>query len=193
MSYQVILASQSPQRQLLLTGLGISFESVPAHLDEKQIIAASPELRAQAVASAKADAIATRYPEAIIIAGDTFVVLDGKSLEKPQDKAEARQMLQFQSGRTITVVSGFCYFDPHQNIRHSSHQVMSATMRDLSTAEIDRYVKTQPVTSWSGSFSPSYHEGAAFFTDIHGSYSVFVYGLPVDELVPLLRKSKILS
>ncbi|HYD35092.1 MAG TPA: nucleoside triphosphate pyrophosphatase [Vitreimonas sp.] len=189
---RLILASQSPQRQLLMKALGVEFMAVPAAVDEKSITGPTPAERAQLIAEAKAEKVNQSYPEAVIVAGDTFVHLNGHSLEKPTSLAEAREMLSTQSGQTVEVVSGFCYVDPDLQIHHTSVTTLNTTFRQLSTQEIDRYVTTQPVTTWSGAFSVAYPEGGAFFSRVEGSYTAFVYGLPVEELVPLLQRSGLL-
>jgi septum formation protein len=81
---QLILASQSPQRQKLLATLGIDFTVVPADIDEKSVADNRLEFRAQSIALAKAQKVATVYPEAIILAADTFTVLNNKILRSPK-------------------------------------------------------------------------------------------------------------
>lgn len=103
-SLDLVLASASPRRRELLAAVGLDFRVVPADLDEEAIAAGlEPEAAALAVASAKADAIATG--DTVVLAADTIVVLDGRMLGKPGSPDEARRMLQALRDRTHRVVT----------------------------------------------------------------------------------------
>ncbi|HEX7017986.1 MAG TPA: Maf family protein [Patescibacteria group bacterium] len=191
----VILASQSPQRKALMETLGIPFEIMPAALDEKAITAATQVERAEKVARAKAEVVSQQLADAqpaIIIAADTYVVDGEAALEKPESLDEARDMLRRQSGRTLVAYSGFCYLDQTHGIDYSTTVKTESTFRELSDEEIDRYVTTQPVRTWSAAFSPAYVEGMALVAAVNGSLTSFTHGLPMEELIPLLRQSGVI-
>jgi septum formation protein len=185
----IILASQSPQRQLLFRELHVPFESVPADIDEQAIQHTDLAKRAELVARAKAEKVAAQHPQAIIIAADTYIVMAGKALEKPTSEAEAITMLQAQSGQTTTEVTGLCYIDPLLRLNVSKTVSTQVTFRDLSLTEIERYVKNNPVLGFSGAFCPAYPAGGALIATITGSFTSFTHGLPLDEIVPLLKQS----
>lgn len=189
MSSLVILASQSPQRQNLMSSLGIPFEVCPANIDEQAIIHSDSKIRAGLVAQAKAQAVQKKYPQAIIIAADTYIDLAGETLEKPVDLDEARDMLQKQSGKVMTELTGFCYLDPQNKMEVVTTAVAAVEFRELTQVEIERYVITQPVLTWSAAFCPAYDSGATLIKTINGSFTGFTHGLPLEELVPLLQKS----
>lgn len=187
----VILASQSPQRRAMMNTLGIPFEVMPAAIDEKAIVAATQVERAEQVARAKAEAVSresTGNP-AIIIAADTYIVDGDLVLEKPESLAEAQEMLRHQSGRTLVALSGFCYLDAEHLIDYSTTVTTECTFRHLSDQEIEEYVTTEPVLTWSAAFSPAYASGAALIASVSGSLTSFTYGLPMEELIPLLQQS----
>lgn len=186
---KIILASQSPQRKKLLEKLGISFTVVPANVDEKSINAPTSEERAQQIAFAKAQKIQSQNPDAIIIAGDTFVVVEGKELEKPSSLAEAEQMLSLLSGKTAKAISGLAYFDPQLNLRQSEFVVTTFTFRKLSQQEIADYVQHNPVLTWSAAFSSAYDEGVALVATVDGSLTSFTHGLSLEKVAKLLQKS----
>lgn len=192
---QIILASQSPQRKLILSTLGIDFEIKPADIDEQAVPHSDLKTRAANIAIAKAKAIAKDYPQTIIIAADTYPVFGTKTLEKPRDLDEARQMLNTLSGKTFEAYTGWCYIDGNrkaeagQIFEKSGVAVTTTTFRDLGDAEIEHYITTQPVTTWSAAFCPAYHEGAALVARVEGSMTGFTHGLALEELVPLLRES----
>jgi septum formation protein len=194
---RVILASQSPQRKAILSTLGIEFEVKPADIDEQAITAATQKKRAELVARAKAETIAATFPQQtssdlsmIIIAADTFVVDSADNpLEKPVDLDEARSMLRRMSGNSLVEYTGVCYLDASAGIDFSTTIATELTFRDLSAAEIEKYVTEEPVMTWSAAFCPAYDTGAALIAQVNGSMTSFTHGLPIEEIVPLLRKS----
>ena len=186
---EIILASQSPQRKQILETLGLDFKCVPADIDEHLVVAPTQELRAQKIAQAKAEKIAKQNPDSIIIAGDTFVVLEDRALEKPKSLQEAVEMLTLQSGKTVRAMTGVCYIDPMANLRFETTVVTEFTFRNLSFQEIASYVKNNPVLTWSAAFSPAYPAGAAFVADVRGSLTCLTHGLPIENIAEYVRQS----
>lgn len=189
---KIILASQSAQRKILFKTLNVPFEVVPANLDEAAITDINPTKRAEKLAIAKAEKVSQLHPNAIIIAADTFVIDGKRSLEKPRDTDEAREMLKSQSGKNLLEVTGFCFINPSQSRKYSTAICTEFTFRQLNDQEIERYVSTQPVTTWSAAFSPAYPEGLALIASIKGSLSSFTHGLPIEEVTAQLKLSNIL-
>ena len=91
---RVILASQSPRRRELLSLIGIEHEVQPADIDETPWPEEQPIPHTERLARAKAQVIAARAPDALVIAADTIVVIDGAILGKPTDIPDARAMLR---------------------------------------------------------------------------------------------------
>lgn len=188
----IILASQSKQRRVLFNSLGLEFEIIPAEIDEQQVEYLTVSTKAENIARAKAEWVQKKYPQAIVIAADTFVVHAKKALEKPNDLEEASVMLRQQSGQWIDILTGFCYLDKPNQINFSMTAITRAKFRRLTEQEIDWYVRHNPVTTWSAAFSPAYPAGAALIVEISGSFTGFSHGLPIEELIPLLIKSAVI-
>ncbi|MHB8871413.1 MAG: Maf family protein [Candidatus Doudnabacteria bacterium] len=184
---KVILASGSKQRQNLFSALSIPFEIQTADIDEKAI--RDPDLKVQVakIARAKAEEVAKKY-EGIIIAADTFAVCGGEVLEKPKDLDEAFKMLKQQQGKEVLMYTGLCYIDREHNIDFSEVSITKLKMRQLDDYEIEAYVNNAPVTTWAGAFSISYAYGPSLVEYIEGSLTS-VGGLPMELLIPLLKKS----
>lgn len=189
---QIILASQSPQRQNIFKTLGLPYKVVPANVDEKAITNADLKKRAKMVAEAKVKKVAEQFSDAIIIGADTYPVINNLALEKPADKQEAVVMLTTQSGQKITAYSGFCYLDQQSDFLWSDTAVTNGTFRTLSQTEINRYVEQNPVTTWSAAFSPAYDAGAALIEQVDGSLTSFTHGLPIEWVVECLAKSGVM-
>ena len=186
---QVVLASQSEQRQKLLASLGIQFQVAAADIDELSIQDKDDAVRARKVAEAKAAKIRLQFPTAIIVAADTFMLANQKRLEKPLDLLEARQTLATLSGQNTKCFTGWVYSDPAKDLFVCRTTVTQITFRQLFEREIEGYVTTYPVTEWAGSFSTVYTPGV--ISSIHGSLTS-VQGLPIEELMPLFQQSNVL-
>ncbi len=195
MSRRVILASQSSQRRMILEALGIEFETIPADLDEALIQDEDLVKRAEKVARAKAEEIQRLHPDGIVIAADTFLISNNQALEKPVSLIEAAEMLKLQSGQTIQAVSGLCYLDEEKGVDFSTSVVTEVTFRELSDQEISQFIEVnrEKVITWSGAFSPAYPSGAHLIDSITGSYNGFTYGFPIEVVIPLLKKSGVLT
>ncbi|MBR0464720.1 MAG: Maf family protein, partial [Clostridia bacterium] len=103
---RVILASASPRRRELLARMGVPFEVSVSDVDEN--VTAAPSDMVRLLCVRKADAVCARFDDAVVIAADTLVSLDGRALGKPADAEDARRMLAALSGRTHQVMTGLC-------------------------------------------------------------------------------------
>lgn len=190
MPKRIILASQSKQRLKILQTLALPIEIIPADIDEQAVPFVNQYDKAERIALAKANKIASNQPNAVIIAADTFCYFDGRILEKPKDLAEAKEMLQFQSGKDIEVLTGYAFLDTNSHLEKVGHEKILVTMRELSEVEIDRYVANEPVLTWSAAFSPAYDSGMALIKSINGNLTAFSHGLPIDLLVKFLKEAQ---
>lgn len=175
----VVLASASPRRSELLRNLGLSFTICPADIDEESMTAKSPALLVEALSSAKAAKVAAQSPsDALVIAADTVVVLDGTVLGKPSDPSSAHAMLSSLSGKIHEVYTGV-------TLRQGSHEVCfhersEVQFRALSEEEITAYIQTGEPMDKSGSYGIQGF-GALLVSEIRGDY-FNVMGLPLCRL-----------
>jgi len=184
----IVLASASPRRAELLRAAAIAFEIHPADVDEDVHDGESPDAYVLRVAEAKARAVSSRFPDRVILAADTTVVLDEHILGKPRDLSDARRMLAMLSGRVHEVLSGVCVIGP----AHSGHYDgrlarTSVEFARLTDEEIEDYVATGEPMDKAGAYAI---QGLAsrFVTRIDGSYSNVV-GLPVALVYEMLRST----
>ncbi|MDE2696126.1 MAG: Maf family protein [Chloroflexota bacterium] len=133
----IVLASASPRRRELLPALGVTFEVIPADVDESDTDDDAARL-ARDLAVRKARAIAADRPADTVIGADTIVVLDGRQLGKPADAAEARAMLEALRGRTHHVVTGVAVVGDGGEATEAV--TTAVTMRDYSDDEVTRYI-----------------------------------------------------
>lgn len=184
MTINLILASGSPRRKLLLQQLDISFETDPPDVDESVAMGEAPELYVTRLSAKKAQAVAKRYDsESVILAADTTVVLHGNILGKPESKEHGLQMLSELSGSRHDVLTGVSICrGPRIETFFVSTQV---TFRHLGEKEIAWYWETGEPQDKAGSYGLQ-GAGAAFVETLTGSYSN-VIGLPLSETVLILR------
>ena len=178
----LILASGSPRRAELLARAGYRFEVVPPDIDERRQAGEAPRDYVARLAAEKAAAVAPRYPERVVLAADTTVVVDAAVLGKPRGPDEAAGMLRRLSGRAHDVLTGVavrrggaCLGAVEQTAVH---------LADLDEALIAWYVATGEPSDKAGGYGV---QGIAsrFVTRVEGSYSNVV-GLPlalVDRLL----------
>ena len=105
---RIILASSSPRRKELLEQVGLKFEIFSPDIDESVCIGESADHYVQRLAQQKAQAILAQFPDAIVIAPDTSLVLDHKIIGKPESKQHAFEIWTALSDRQHDVLSGVC-------------------------------------------------------------------------------------
>jgi septum formation protein len=179
----VVLASASPRRRDLLARLGIDPDIRPARIDEAPHPGEGATDLVRRLASMKAAAI-DAPPDALVVAADTEVVLDGQVLGKPADDAHATAMLAALSGRTHDVLTGVavrCGDRAATDVASTRVHV-----RPLDPAEIDWYVRTGEPMGKAGAYAIQ-GAGAAFIDGVDGS-DTNVIGLPLALLVALARR-----
>jgi len=176
----LILASASPRRAEYLRQLGLQFQVVAGDVSEFSHEHLSPLELCQLNAHRKARAVAKKFPDALVMAADTLVFLDGAILGKPADLAEARRMMEQLQGRTHQVVTGVVLI----HLRAHRERVFAAStdvrFRTLTAGQIQNYfAKVNPLDK-AGAYAIQEH-GDLIVEEISGSYSNVV-GLPMEQL-----------
>jgi septum formation protein len=180
----LILASASPRRLALLAQIGIVPDAVePADLDETPERGELPGPHVLRLARAKAAAVASRHPGAVVLAADTVVVVARRILPKAEDADVARRCLETLSGRRHRVLTGVAVIDPEGRLRMRL-STTTVTFKRLSAAEIARYLAGG---EWAGKAGGYAIQGsaAALIRALSGSWSGVV-GLPLFETRALL-------
>jgi len=180
----IVLASGSPRRRELLRNLGLSFDVVPADIDETAHPGETPEALVRRLSGAKAAAVARAHPEALVIAADTVVVLDDEILGKPKDEGENRAFIARLQGRTHEVYTGHAVVLGERCLE--AVVKTSVCFRPLSEGEIDWYAHTGEGRDKAGGYAIQGY-GAALVREIHGCY-FNVVGLSVATLVEMVRE-----
>lgn len=183
---QIILASQSPRRRELLTQMGLPFTVRVADIDEQLQRDLPPAELVARISAEKAAAVAAEVndPDALIIAADTVVTVDGTVLGKPRDEADAKRMLSLLSGRAHRVFTGFTLQQGTRVVSHSEETEVH--FRPLSDEEISAYIATGEPMDKAGAYGIQ-GRGSLLVRSLSGDY-FNVMGLPVCALGQALKE-----
>lgn len=182
---KVILASQSPRRQQLLSQIGFSFEIRTKPVEEIYPDNLTGVQISEYLVRLKADAFNLIDSDEIILTADTIVWHQNKALGKPNDADEARKMLQSLSGKSHEVITSVG-IKTNQNL-HIFSDVTQVFFRDLSLQEINHYIKHYQPFDKAGAYGIQEWIGAIGIKKIIGSYNNVV-GLPTEKLYHELKK-----
>ncbi len=185
-NYKVILASNSPRRRELLSGLGIDYEvKVLPDISEVYPDSLRGEEIPMYIAREKAEAYrSVMRPDELIITADTIVYIGGEVLGKPVDEADAYRMLHVLSGRSHHVITGVCLTSQEKQKTFSS--VTEVMFDTLSDEEIDFYVRTFKPFDKAGSYGVQEWIGFIGVKGLKGSF-YNIMGLPVQRLYQELK------
>jgi septum formation protein len=189
-SRYIVLASASPRRRELLSGLGFRFSIDPSTIPEPaRKPGESAPLYAVRAARIKASEVAERYTKGLIIGADTIVVAGDRILGKPVSTEEARRMLKRLSGRWHDVYTGICIIDKSAGRSGSACSRSRVHMRRLERSEIEWYLSTGEHRDKAGAYGIQGY--ASLFIDrIEGCYFNIV-GFPIYSFAQLCRRLKL--
>lgn len=180
----LILASASPRRQEFLHQLGLSFNILPASIDESPLPGEEPVAFARRMATSKAEHVARLHPEACVIGADTVVSLAGIIYGKPADASEALSMLEQLQGHTHQVITGLAVVMHNQGIQESTTETTRVSFDHFTRPILKAYVDSGDPLDKAGAYGIQ-GQGTFLVRAIDGSYSNVV-GLPVNQLLRLL-------
>jgi septum formation protein len=186
---KIILASTSPRRKGLLQQIGINFKVIPSNFKEDMSLKLPPYKLAMNIAYGKAEDVAKRIKNGVVIGADTFFVLNGEFIGKPKNKQEAIKILKKISGKKLKVYSGIAIIKV-ENCKIvkalKDYELTIIKIRKLQDQEIKAYVNTKEPLDKAAAIAIQ-GMGAIFVEKINGCYSNVV-GLPLHCLFKNLKK-----
>ena len=192
---RLILASKSASRRAMLDAAGVAFESIPADIDERAVEAglagAEPSEVAEALAVAKAAAVAALHREALVLGSDSLVVAGGRRFDKPRSREEAAEHLRYFSGKVMELHSAAALVKGDGC--HWSHAAVARLqVRDLSEDFIEHYLALEwpEIGHTVGAFRIE-GPGVQLFESIEGDQFT-VLGMPLLPLLGALREEGVL-
>jgi septum formation protein len=184
----LILASTSTYRRTLLERLGLRFEAVGPGVDEAHRPTEAAQERALRLATAKADAISSRHPQAVVIGSDQVAVCGESMLDKPGEAERARAQLAHLSGATAQFLTACCVRCRSTGFLATHVDVTSVRFRTLASEEIERYVALEQPLDCAGSFKAE-GLGITLLESIDSRDPTGLIGLPLIWLAKTLRRA----
>ena len=186
---RLILASASPIRRSMLEQAGVSFDIVPAAIDEAKVKreCAPAEAAAQRLAEAKALAVSRTCPADWVIGSDSIVTVDGRSFDKPRDRDEATAHLRLFSGKPMRLTSAVALAQG-EAVDWSHCESATLFVRALSDAFIDSYLDAEwPAVGGCVGVFRMEGRGVQLFDRVEGSHFT-ILGMPLVPLLGALRE-----
>ena len=186
----LILASTSPYRRLLLARLGLPFECVAPGADETRLPDEPAEAMAVRLARLKAEAVAARFPHAIVIGSDQVALRGTDILGKPGTVERCREQLRASSGQEVVFLTAVHVIDGSTGRVEAHVDRTVVHFRDLADAEIDRYIERDHPLDCAGGFKAE-ALGIALFDRIESQDPTGLTGLPLSWLCGALRRARV--
>ena len=185
---QILLASSSPYRRQLLERLGLPFQCQSPDVDETPRRGETPRELALRLSQTKAQALAAAYPGHLIIGSDQVAECNGSVINKPGSFELAQQQLRQQSGNIVTFHTGLCLHNGQTEEQQLDSVTTSAHFRQLTDAEIERYLLREQPYDCAGSFKVE-QLGISLFEKVESTDPTALIGLPLIRLCGMLRQS----
>lgn len=187
---RLILASTSRYRRELLQRLRLPFEVVAPGVDETARPGEAPAALAARLALSKAEAVASRHPDAVVIGSDQVADLDGEAIGKPLDHERARRQLGRMSGRTVTFQTAVSVVRRETGFASTLLAPVRVSFRELDAAQIEYYLRAEQPYDCAGS-ARSEALGIALLSSIESDDPTTLVGLPLIRTCALLREAGI--
>jgi len=184
-SRTLILGSSSRYRKELLSRLKIPFEVAAPEVDETPLSNETPRDLALRLALAKARAVASQNPEAVVIGSDQVADLDGLPLGKPGNHANAVKQLQRMRGKTVIFQTALSVVCLATGFEQTDLAAVKVTFRDLTDAEIEAYLIAEEPYDCAGS-AKSEGLGIALLAAIDNDDPTALVGLPLIRTCHML-------
>jgi septum formation protein len=183
---KLILGSTSAYRRELLERLRIPFSVESPYVDETPLPAEQPAALACRLALAKANAVAQRHPDCVVIGSDQVADLDGLALGKPGDHARAVAQLRQMRGKTVVFQTAVAVVCLQSGFCQQALAAVKVTFRALADAEIENYLQAEKPYDCAGS-AKSEGLGIALLDAIDSDDPTALVGLPLIRTSRMLR------
>jgi len=188
MTQPLILASTSPYKKMLLERLQLEFSCQSPQVDETPHNGEHPSAMAQRLAEQKALAVATKFPNALVIGADQVADLNGKILGKPGNHQRAAAQLSAQSGQKMQFHCAISVVQQLSNgkiLKQTRVNTTEVQFRTLNQQQIDNYLHSDQPYNCAGSFKVE-ALGISLFSSVNSNDPSSLIGLPLIDLCSIL-------
>lgn len=183
---KLVLASTSPYRKTLLDRLHLPFECDKPDIVESRLDNEAVDQMVVRLARSKAEAVADRHRDALIIGSDQSAELNGRPLSKPGNFSNAFKQLQRASGQRIVFQTGLCLLNSQTGNSQAVCVPYAVVFRQLTDDMIEHYLQKEQPYDCAGSFK-SEGLGIALFEKFEGEDPNTLVGLPLIKLISMLE------
>lgn len=186
---KLILASKSLRRIEVLTKFGYDFITDVSNADESLIQKEDVKELVMSLAKLKAETVAKKHSDSIIIGADTLVSFEGKQIGQPKDKDDARRIIKELLGKTHEVFTGVCVVNTANNKIMQDFEVSKVTLRDVSDEVLEEYLATGVYAGKAGAYDIGDAEFKVFIDNIEGCrYNI--RGTPIEKIENMMEAVK---
>ena len=189
---EIILASKSGVRKKILEENNIQFKVEPSNVDEDSVKEslikerASPTIVSKNLAELKANKISQKFIEEMVLGADSVIDLEGEIISKPNDRAEALEILKRMNGKTHQLISSVCISRGGSMIWNYTDKA-SLTMKNMTFLELENYLKKiSDEDLYAYNVYQIEGEGRNLFSKIEGDEDT-IMGLPVKKIKKYLN------
>ena len=187
---RLVLASTSRYRRELLARLRLPFDVEAPGVDEQAYAGETPAQTASRLALAKAEAVAARHPDAVVVGSDQVADLDGRGIGKPGDHERASAQLRAMRGKTVVFQTAIAVVCAATRFAESALVPVAVRMRELSDEEIEHYLRAEMPYDCAGSAKIE-TLGIALVESVGSDDPTALVGLPLIRTCELLRRAGI--
>ena len=184
----IVLASASPRREELMKKTGLAFIIDPADIDERAVEEKSAKKLAVKLAIKKAEAVASRHPNSIIIGSDLVVAYKDRQFGKPENTQDAKDMLLLLRGKTHQMFTAVAVINTKNAKIATAVEEASITMRNYSDQEIDEYIATGEPVDKAAAYAVQ-GIGRKLIERFTGNMEAII-GLPTKNVLRLISEVK---
>ncbi len=184
----IILASSSPFRKELLDRLHLNYDCISPNVDESLLDNETPDQYVRRLAKLKAQTIANKHPNSIVIGSDQCAVINGEILGKPGNFDNAFLQLKAAQGQTAIFHTGLCVMQSKNQFLDVDNILYQVTFRNLNDDQITKYLEIEKPYNCAGSFKSEAY-GISLFSSMDGSDPTALMGLPLIRLINMLEKA----
>lgn len=185
---RIVLASGSLHRKEILERAGYEVIVDPSSMDESSVKKSDVKELVMELARGKAEIVAKRHPNSVIIAADTLVYFNGRQIGQSHDDASALNMLRMLLGKRHEVHSGLCVINTTNGKKIQQHDVSYVTLRNVSDKTLREYIASGRYRRKAGAYNIDDPEFVSFVEDVEGSHGN-IKGLPAGKVEMMINRA----
>jgi len=183
---KIILASKSPRRKEILEKKGFEVEVDVSNVDEESVKRDDVKQLVMDLARMKAETVAKRKPDSVVVAADTLVYFNGEEIGQQKDDKQAEMTLRMLAGKTHEVYSGLCVINTKTGEILQDLEISKVKLKKVSDEILMNYIKSGQYKGKAGAYNIADPEFESFVENIEGSHTN-IMGLPQNKIAKMIE------